>query len=814
MQMFRGSIILFLLATVPFISFSQHHNDTLRKIQHKPEADVQPFLSHAMRLKESLSFLGSSLSQEDERRLAAITDKKFTQALVEEVQSILDPYCIAYVNINPESRIKVERGPAVPSLIQHGWVSFLVKVKNEAGITAQLNVAGKNAESPMHVSSFASRTPEEKKLSAGQVANRFLDMQMYRRKPLNTHLSGMPVEYAVVQIYSKDAGQREAELAFNVGQGTQDLGFRNSINILFKVRAAKKIIFDIRDTDGSPSMASFTITDGIERALDDTLRTIANTDFRITAAQREFVVGDASLKTYTVPKRLRGIYPLPSRRVAAYDQYPDFFFQPQIYRSSGEHVLLPAGEYDIMYTRGPEYVAEKMRLRIPDSISEMTVSFRLKRWINMASLGWYSGDHHVHAAGCSHYESPEEGVRPADMWRQVLGEDLNVAAVLTWGPGWYHQKQFFTGKDDTNSTRNNLMRYDVEVSGFPSSHAGHLVLLGMKEDDYPGTTEIEQWPGWTVPVLTWAKSQGAATGYAHSGWGLEPIQRTNDLPNYVLPKMDNIGANEYIVTVTRNLIDFFSAGDTPAPWELNMWYHTLNCGFTPRLSGETDFPCIFDERVGLARSYFRSDGKITYQKYIQAIKDGRSYVSDGRSHIMNLRVNETESGTRGSRVNLRSPQTINIEAKVAVLLPDSLSEEESLIRSRKLDEQPYWSTYRTRIGATRSVAVELIVNGRVADTVQITADGKPTDVKFKYAVEQSSWIALRIFPSAHTNPVSVIMNGKPIAVKASADWCAQSVEQCWKMKQANMKPEERTEARKAYDEAKRIYQEVAAKATQ
>ena len=24
----------------------------------------------------------------------------------------------------------------------------------------------------------------------------------------------------------------------------------------------------------------------------------------------------------------------------------------------------------------------------------------------MAKLGWYSADHHVHAAGCSHYESP------------------------------------------------------------------------------------------------------------------------------------------------------------------------------------------------------------------------------------------------------------------------------------------------------------------------------------------------------------------------------------------------------------------------
>ena len=64
----------------------------------------------------------------------------------------------------------------------------------------------------------------------------------------------------------------------------------------------------------------------------------------------------------------------------------------------------------------------------------------------MAKLGWYSADHHVHAAGCSHYESPEEGVPPIDMWRQVVGEDLNVAAVLAWGPEMVSSEKLFYGK--------------------------------------------------------------------------------------------------------------------------------------------------------------------------------------------------------------------------------------------------------------------------------------------------------------------------------------------------------------------------------
>ena len=111
----------------------------------------------------------------------------------------------------------------------------------------------------------------------------------------------------------------------------------------------------------------------------------------------------------------------------------------------------------------------------------------------MADHRWFSGDHHIHAAGCSHYETPTEGVTPEDMMRHILGEDLNVGCVLSWGPCWYHQKTFFEGDLHDLSQNDYLMRYDVEVSGFPSAHAGHLCLLNLKEDDfvYPKKTEFE-----------------------------------------------------------------------------------------------------------------------------------------------------------------------------------------------------------------------------------------------------------------------------------------------------------------------------------
>ena len=58
--------------------------------------------------------------------------------------------------------------------------------------------------------------------------------------------------------------------------------------------------------------------------------------------------------------------------------------------------------------------------------------------------------------------------------------------------------------------------------------------------------------------------------------------------------------------------------DTPYPWELNIWYHALNVGFRTRISGETDFPCITDARVGQGRVYAKVDGPLSYRGWVEA----------------------------------------------------------------------------------------------------------------------------------------------------------------------------------------------------
>ncbi len=738
-----GFTSLFLLApTVPGAALPIEKN-----------VDWQPFAAQVNRLIEAQDYLGSPFSAEEGKAMAAVIQQGDAKTGSEKLQEILDRHCLFGVTINPEMRVKVALGAAKPELVEQGWRQFLVKVVNESGTTAALRVSSPNAEK------LAGST-------AQQVPDRWVDLMMFDQQPLQPTLSGLNLEYRIVQIYSRDAGKREAKISFNVGQGTQDIGFRSEANALFNIHPAREVTFRVRDENNKPTTASFVIKDEQGR-----------------------------------------VYPSRAKRLA-----PDFAFHQQVYRGDGETIRLPDGDYVVECSRGPESVPQIQHLKINRQTREL--EFKVKRWIDPSLTGWWSGDHHIHAAGCSHYVKPTEGVLASDMIRHCVGEDLKIGANLTWGPCFDYQKQFFCGAIDKVSQYPYLLRYDIEVSGFGSHQSGHLCLLRLREEIYPGGESKDHWPTLCLNTLRWAKKQGSVCGPAHSGWGLEV--KTAELPNYIIPPFTGIGANEYIVDVTHELpgpdgkllpaVDFLSMVDTPYVWELNMWYHTLNVGYRTRISGETDFPCIYGEKVGLGRSYVKLDGKLDYDQWCQGIRQGRNYVSDGKSHLMEFQVNGVALGEKGSELNLSQPATVKITANVAARLNEQPNPE---LQKSDYAKKPYWDIERARIESSREVPVEVIVNGYPVAQMKIVADGKPQQVAFDVKIDRSSWVALRILPSSHTNPIFVLVDGKPIrASKRSAEWCLKGVDQCWSQKEKFIKAGELEEARQAYDHARVAYGKI------
>src|SRR5690606_2441236 len=106
------------------------------------------------------------------------------------------------------------------------------------------------------------------------------------------------------------------------------------------------------------------------------------------------------------------------------------------------------------------------------------------------------------------------------------------------------------------------------------------------------------------------------------------------------------------------------------------------------------------------------------------------------------------------------------------------------------------------------VPVEIIVNGEPVAQQMLVADGTLRDLRLEVPIARSSWIAVRIRAAAHTNPIFVLVGGKPIrASRRSLQWCLDALERCWAEKERFIAPAELPQARLDYDHARRSYRQ-------
>ena len=151
----------------------------------------------------------------------------------------------------------------------------------------------------------------------------------------------------------------------------------------------------------------------------------------------------------------------------------------------------------------------------------------------------------------------------------------------------------------------------------------------------------------------------------------------------------------------------------------------------------------------------------------KASAQGRNYVSDGKSHLMEFKVNDVAMGENGSELQSGdSPATVKVTAKVAARLNEKPNPD---IQKRRLRPEAVLG-HRARAhrrharSAGRSHRQRL--SGREAEhRRRWQAAGRLAST---CTIERSSWVALRILPSSHTNPIFVLVDGKPIRASAAA----------------------------------------------
>ena len=553
---------------------------------------------------------------------------------------------------------------------------------NEAATTKTLRISSPQSGLVTAGAADLSMTRQDQRhLKDGEIPGgapgRFLQAEMVTAQPMTSNLSGLRVEYALALLYSSESGQREATIGFDVGQGTQDLGFRGEVPVLFDVRPAIPVKLRVRDHDGTPTVAHFTFVDRSGR-----------------------------------------VHPPQPKRTA-----PDLFFQRQVYRADGGVVLLPPGRITVTYGRGPEYRLQSREIdrpragrsdaRRPPGALDRPGGPRL----------FQRRPPHPRRR-LRHYTDPTQGVEPGGHVPPGQGRGLerrlrpDLGSVLRL-PAPVLRAARPTGLSEPLT----LIKYDVEVSGFGSQALGHVCLL---EPPRPDLTRARTAPRpragrrWTTPVLRWAKAQGAVTGYAHSGSGLEinpkaaaerlltaldkdadgsltlaeaaggllpgefaPADADRDgvltraeleaahdraaetLPNFAIPEMNGVGAMEVVVSVPEGVCDFISAMDTPRIAEWNMLVPPAQLR-VPAQGQRRDRLPLHERACGSARGgvYVRlGDVKsLDFDAWCAGLAAGRSYVSDGFAHALEFTV----GGKRpGDRLELEKPETVAVRAKVA-----------------------------------------------------------------------------------------------------------------------------------------------------
>jgi hypothetical protein len=185
------------------------------------EVDCKALQTHVGSLLRGLEKQKAALPAETLAELKPLLEKEPADldAAAKAIQKALDAHCLIGVSINPESRVKAARGPASVELRQNEAKFVLVKITNEAGVTAAVKVTGPQIVAP------------------GKGGDGWLEASVVTDEPFAAKLGGRRVEYVVMKLTARESGKREATFKFDVGQGTQDLGFRGEVPILFNVRA-------------------------------------------------------------------------------------------------------------------------------------------------------------------------------------------------------------------------------------------------------------------------------------------------------------------------------------------------------------------------------------------------------------------------------------------------------------------------------------------------------------------------------------------------------------------------------------------------
>ncbi len=449
-------------------------------------------------------------------------------------------------------------------------------------------------------------------------------------------------------------------------------------------------------------------------------------------------------------------------------------------------VDLPPGEVTVTIERGKEYFSLSEVIRMDGKPREAT--FRLRRWINMAGDGWYSGDTHNHRS-------------LTELPNVAAAEDVNVSLPLVY---WVTQafkspatseKSIQTDApakviaiDKTHVIYPRNTEYEIFTVDGVRHTLGAVFLINHKSVFTEGVPPVGR-------VAEKAHAEGALLELDKHNWpwsmALVPIMNVDlfELSNNHIWRTD-FYFKRFGETVPEYMkIDQNDDGMTERGWidfGFQNYYALLNCGFRMRPTAGTASG-VHPVPLGFGRVYVHLPEGFSYDDWMKGLDEGRSFVTTGP--MLLAKVNGQQPG-----------HTFKVQSSTP--------------------GKP--ATYRvtgTAIGPKPLERIEIVVAGQVARQI------RPTNTKTKQGayesrfdetipIDGSSWIAVRCYARqpdgrwrfAHSGPVHIDVAGSPLRPrKAEAQYLVDRV-------QEQIERSEKVLPKAALDEyrkALRIYQEIA-----
>jgi len=446
-------------------------------------------------------------------------------------------------------------------------------------------------------------------------------------------------------------------------------------------------------------------------------------------------------------------------------------------------VVLPPGRYKLIAERGKEYFPEVREVVVEGRAMDLKI--QLRRWIDMASRGWFGGDTHAH-------RKPEElpNVMPA--------EDLNVAFPMVY---WTTDAEVPPSRSQRN-LKGEFPDAPVEIDPahvyYPRNTEYEIFTTAKRSHTLGALLAINHRTVFDLPALP----IGAVAARAHAEGALLDLEKHNwpwslALVPLVRPDLFELANNHHWATVfsitnwavpAPAWMRIGQGSATEREWTLYgflTYYALLDCGFHLSPTAGTANG-VHPVPLGFSRVYVHLPRGFGYGAWINGLKAGQSFVTTGPMLFATVNGEDPGFGFKNP-TQVKDRQRFSVKGEVVSVDP--------------IDK------------------LEVVVNGEVVRTVHPTSRRGQTgaqESQFEETVEleRSGWIAARcweeraqgLFRFAHTAPWFVEAAGQPQQPRREeAEYLVQQVE----AEIARSGPVLSSAAMEEYRRALSIYQSIA-----